>query len=183
MWKDTCRFGTSLREISQSLLQKSCKWDSIVSRHWEVICTTKGHLFRVSPMGDVKVMWSVTVGWLLPAVRLHSRYRSLPPYHFGIHTEDWGSQFFRNVTTFIFLRCLETWQKTAILSKAAATTWQTITLDNADVDPRLPTFSGVGTVKNKRPWCLYSVVFETFWGWRLGAETCSSCLKKNMYNL
>ena len=165
MWKDTCRFDTNLREISQSLLQKACKWDSIFSRHWEVICTTKAYLLWVSPMGDVKVMRSVTVGWLLPAVKLNLRSRSLRPYRFGIHAEDWGSQSFRNVTKFIFLRCPQTQQKTAILSTATAKTWQIITLDNADEVYWHSRISGIGRAKNRRFWCLYSFVFETSWGW------------------
>lgn len=161
MWRDTCGFGTSLREISQSLLQKACKWDNIVSRHWEVICTTKAHLFRVSPVGDVEVMPIVTVGWLQPTVKLNSRSQSLPPYRFGIRAEDWWNQSFRNVTTFIFLRWPQTQQKTAILSTAAARTWQIITLDNADEESWHSRISGFGAARNHRYWCLYSFVFET----------------------
>lgn len=178
MWKDTCKFGTSLREIGQSLLQKACKCDSIVSRHWEVICATKAHLFRISPVEDVTVMRSVTVGWLLSAVKLNSRSRSLPPYRFGIHAEDWGRQSFRNATTFIFLLCPQTQQKTAILSTAAEKTWKIITLDKADEEYWHSRINGGGTAQNHRYWCLHSFVFETFWRWCLGTETCSSYLNK-----
>lgn len=100
---------------------------------------------------EVKVTHSVTMGWYLPAVKLHSRYLSLPPYHFGINTEDWGSQFYRNLTMFIFLRRPETQRKTAILSTAAvANTWQLLTCYNANVEPWHSRIRGVGTAKNQR---------------------------------